>query len=551
VNIEGIVAVIGFALAAYQILPRWRQLDLSFRFGWLDAVAVTCCIAALLYLQFFPVFAALGLTPKLGLARWNATPDMAASLAIGLTTAFLFVHMRKRSALRPYRVTRFARLVDELIQAKEYAALFTILDRYVVRLWEIAQGQNRFARIRRWAMKGRHGFDHETGMPDWTFVVIEMGEELMKPEPERKPIKEVSRFRDFVAPKLGRLIPKQRLKQDAAQAILQRIFGTDEVLRELVVIRPEMMIRVLQRHEKHYEFLEPLLRQLLRTEGSALYRQVAATQVVMKGHDYRIEPEGGLLDTLIGDATFAERHGLWQAISQEALAMFTELRRDPNSDPYNVSYDQRFHDEDRWDYAFCIVVHYFDIMVSRALSQGVMHHMWLSYFASFVERVCENYSPVGPDYDPTQEFPTRYSFLLYQLFSVPMEWVRAVRELPKDQPNIQLTDIDAEYDDEHIPKAAIRVLARSLRIVLTSGTLEERFKHYLADIVFRLYFDLRQHGPRNYADLLLFFITHDGYGQRNATYARALAAALEEADMYFVMQYRELEQAIAAYNGKA
>jgi len=69
VNIEGIVAVIGFSLAAYQIVPRWRQLDLSFRFGWLDAVAVTCCIVALLYLQFFPVFAALGLTPKLGFAR--------------------------------------------------------------------------------------------------------------------------------------------------------------------------------------------------------------------------------------------------------------------------------------------------------------------------------------------------------------------------------------------------------------------------------------------------------------------------------------------------
>lgn len=66
-GIEGIVAVIGFALAAYAILPRWRQLDLAFRFRWIDGVLVTTGVVGLFYLQFHPVVARFGWTVQWGL----------------------------------------------------------------------------------------------------------------------------------------------------------------------------------------------------------------------------------------------------------------------------------------------------------------------------------------------------------------------------------------------------------------------------------------------------------------------------------------------------
>jgi hypothetical protein len=166
-------------------------------------------------------------------------------------------------------------------------------------------------------MRGRHGWDHE----HFTEFVVTVGDELMKPETERQPIKNIGRIRNFLAPKFGRLIPRQTLKQDAAQSILNRVFTDEEMLRALVHARPEMVVPVLRLREKHYDFLEPLLRQMLRTPGSALYRQVSGTQVVEKGRRYRIEPATGLLDSLLGDATFARDHGLWQPIAQEMLAM--------------------------------------------------------------------------------------------------------------------------------------------------------------------------------------------------------------------------------------
>jgi hypothetical protein len=549
VNIEGIIAVIGFALAAYAILPRWRQLDLAFRFRWMDGVLVTVGIAGLLYLQFFPILAALGRTPRLGLARWNVTTDMAASVLIGLVTVLLFLHMRTM-ALHPYRVARFARLVDELIQAKEYPALFTLLDRYMRRLWQIAQGQNGLQRLRRWMMKGRHGWDHEVGRPDFTILLVEMGDELEKPAERRKPVKQISRVREMVAPKLARIIPKQLVRQDEAQAILARVLRSDEVMRELVTMRPEILVPILRLGEKHYDFLDDFLRHLLRVRGSALYRQVAASQeVVARGRPFDIKPEGGLLDVLIGDATFAEKHSLWQPIAVEALAMFTELRRDPVADPYNVTYDQRFREEGRWELPFFIVVHYFNIMATTAMHAGVKHNMWLSYFTSFVEGAIENYKPLGPDYDPDREFPTRYSYLLYQMFSVMRDWVRAAREFPPDTKANILDDVKAGHGDDHVPTAATRALAMSLRKVLKADALETKFKHYLANIVFNLYFDMRQHGPTPYASLLLYHLTQDGYGGRDVEYGKELAEALETSDFHFRMTYRELEAAIAHYNG--
>lgn len=166
-TIEGILAVIGVALAAYAILPRWRQLDLQFRFRFFEWSVSALGIFVLIYLQFHPVFARVGWTPHLGLmTAWGVTTEMAASLVVLFVTIAIVLHMRTM-ALSPARVPRFRGLVEELLRAKEYAALFTLLDRYLLRLWQIAQGQNPFARARRWMLLGRGSFDHETGRYDY------------------------------------------------------------------------------------------------------------------------------------------------------------------------------------------------------------------------------------------------------------------------------------------------------------------------------------------------------------------------------------------------
>lgn len=537
-NIEGILAVFTVALAAYAILPRWRQLDLQFRFRWFEWVVCTVGIATLIYLQFHPVFARIGWTPHFGLmTKWGVTTAMAASLVVLIVAAAVAIHMRTM-ALHPGRVPRFARLVEELLQAGEYAALFTLLERYLPRLWQIANGQNAFARARHWMMLGRDGFDHETGRVDYVRMIIKISEEREDSD------EEVGRFRNFIAPKLGRLIPKQVHRQAAAQEVLRQLFTSDGFMRELVVSRPHLVVPLLKRRDQHYEFLDRFLRLSLRTPGSALYRELKTTEALEPQRNYRIEPQSRLVEALLGNATFAEEHHLWQPIAQEILAILKELRR-ADYDPYTESYDGWFREGGMWEMPLFITIRYFDVMVSAARAQGVRFDMWLRYMASFVERILENYSSPKRDYDPEAEFPTRYSWALYQIFDTTLDWASDLDQFPEDHPHRHPKSVKASQEVTNIPKMALFTAARGLRLLLVSSAVEPNVKQYIADAVFHRYMKFREQGHDDYAAILLDSLTsRKVYPNPDARYMEALRTALRAYDMSDRVMYEELDGAI-------
>jgi hypothetical protein len=562
---DQILTVIGVALAVYAILPRWRQLDLQFRFRFFEWAVSIIGVVTLLYLQFHPVFAKLGWTPRRGLMTvWGVTTEMASSLVVLIVAVMIVLHMRSM-ALAPARVPRFALLVEELLQAREYAALFTLLERYLPRLWQIAHGQNLFARARRWAMRGRDGFDHETGQFDYLGIIVRISEERMAQHANREeeeiddevvdneseferdedsPNEKIGRFRDFVAPKLGRLIPKQVHRHAAAQDILRELFTSDGFMRELVVSRPHLIVPLLKKKAQHYEFLDLFLRLSLRTPGSALYREIAATQVVERMRDYRIEPQSELVEALLGNANFVERHNLWQPIAQEMLAILQELRR-AEDDPYNESYDDWFRQTGMWEMPLFITIHYFDIMVSRARAQGVRFDMWSRYMSTFVGAILENYAPAERDYDEHAEFPTRYSWALYRIFSTLLDWTGDLYFFPEDSPHLHPKKIDASQEVTNIPKTAIHTVASALRKLLLSERVEADLKQYIAGMVFHRYMKLKDEGRDDYAAVLLDCLTsEDVFPHPDAAYMRAIRAALRNYDMFERVMHKELDDAI-------
>jgi len=70
---DSLVAVIGLFLGFYAIAPRWLQLDLNLRRGRRHLALVFVALLAVYYLLLFPIFLAAGLSPKLGLYRWNVS----------------------------------------------------------------------------------------------------------------------------------------------------------------------------------------------------------------------------------------------------------------------------------------------------------------------------------------------------------------------------------------------------------------------------------------------------------------------------------------------
>lgn len=139
-----------------------------------------------------------------------------------------------------------------------------------------------------------------------------------------------------------------------------------------------------------------------------------------------------------------------------------------------------------------LAISFFDIMVTRALLQGVEWHMDLYYFPQFVKSIIRNYKP-HPSVDLLKEHPTRYSKFLYRIFKAYEDWVLAIKHLPVPrQSNVVLNSTSNHHENGNIPKSSLIALGFSLEYLLFTENISERFKEYLMDIVFRFYFELRK-----------------------------------------------------------
>ncbi len=200
-----------------------------------------------------------------------------------------------------------------------------------------------------------------------------------------------------------------------------------------------------------------------------------------------------LLRFLLNDAKEAEKMGVWKPIGDEVLHFLEERSAFPEKDTYNFPVNDFGGEDDEIERSpVNLGIQFFDIMVTRALHQGVEWHMWLYYFHIFVEKIVQNYHPHSSA-DLSREYPTRYSKFLYKIINVYEGWIENVKVMaPSKQSNVVLHSTDNFHDNGNIPKSSIIDLGFSLEHILLSENISERFKRYLMDIVFRLYFELRK-----------------------------------------------------------
>src|SRR5437879_13565603 len=86
--------------------------------------------------------------------------------------------------------------------------------------------------------------------------------------------------------------------------------------------------------------------------------------------------------------------------------------------------------------------------------------------------------------DENDEFPIKYSFLLYEIFSYMRDWVRAIEDVPSNQPNVVLKSSSPELENGNIPKSSILALCESAYFVLMAEDIGERMKSTVVDMIF-------------------------------------------------------------------
>lgn len=501
-TLDGLLTLLALLVAAWGIISRSQRLDIKLRASRVTyAVCITSliCVLSLHYSQYLE---RLGIP----LATWLRQGGIApadGSFAI-IVFAALFVGVRlTRFRLTPRRIHSLLELAEELAAANEHRHLLRLVDRYIDDVCRISRGD--YLRVKlRLSLSEQSRFFSSASWPEtlvaegYSTVLVKRLSGWMQWMNKRFP-----RPSHALRSTLVRVLPSYEEESRAASQFLQAVLTRRSFVRFLSANRPYLGASIIRREFfSRPEFLKLFLNEQLRDHSSTLYFEIRNNQQ-LEGHQYAIPPDNKLLHTLLANANFASAIAVYQPIGNFMVAHLDRLHLTPSVDPYNAPMLD-FHDEGCFESELWVGITFFDIMVLRALHQGVEWHMWLYYFPPIVEGICANVTVDERTCDPRSEWPNRYCYLLYTMFSAMTKWVEVIRELPIDQPNIRLCSVDATHENENIPKSSILAIGSSLKSVLVEDKLPEQFRFYLLDMVLRLYFHLQQLPKlRRFAETLL------------------------------------------------
>jgi len=488
----------------------------------MDVFLLVTAFLSIIYLQFYATFRKLELTPGLGFSKWNITIYNASFLVVLFTLLIILIHL-KLAKLTPKRVSRFAELLEELMTERRYAEIFSLSSRHLLRLSKIYHSDFLSARIRKHLLDSFSSYAH---FP-----------ESVKQSHEQSRTKKLNQFyQNRVKPLLKPfeiLLPNHEPSSEIAQNIVRNLILSKNVVKATVEIKPYWALEFLKRRfQENQEFLDLYLRELLSDASSILYFEIRHNQNLSALGKYDIPQRNRLLYFLFNDASVAEKLGVYRPVGEYVISELQSLGKQPSIDPYNQTMGD-FHDRGKWESSIFVGIRFFDIMVSSALHQNIRWHMWLSYVTYFTEEIIGNYSSDSGEIESFSEWPTRYHYLLYTIVDSLCDWIRPVRDLPKNQENIKLENSAATHQNDNIPKSSILALGYCIKKILKSDKFHQNFKNYIIEIVFYLYLQLKEISESSdYAKALLNAMKAGGIRMmsRDPIYIETLTDSLSSLD---------------------
>jgi hypothetical protein len=485
-SLDSLLAVAGLLVAVFALLPRPRQLDIRLRLGPLDWTVICAAIALVHYLLFFPLFAGWGLSPRLNLVRWGLTPtDMAYVVLVG-AAVFVGLHVR-RVRLTPRTLPRFCKLAQELLWTKNFNDLAILVEQHFDSLLLLAAKHN--------ANQEHDNLSRGTGI-----ALASKNVSLFQRIRTR-----LALVAGSVAGRISSLTIS-RLDQPEARAadFIHGIFTSSEFVDYVAKNRPYLGITVIRKHfPERADFLNMYLRSLLSDSSSILFYEIRNTDEANQDGLYKLQKGGRLLTAIFGKPGFAQEQEVYRPAGDFVCERLDVLSFASAQDPYNaplLDFDESTH----WKDPLWVSVRFFDIMVLHALQQGIQWHMWLYYMTHFTDKISKNYKIDLGSERASEEFPNRYSYLLYEMFDAMRRWVLAVKCIDSSQPNVQLKNTTSENENGNIPKSAIIALAQSLKRVLGNTAVPEGFRRYLLEVVIDTYACLKgAAGGAGYATVIL------------------------------------------------
>ncbi len=509
-DLGSIITVAGLFIAVYAVIPRVRRLEISLRFGFFGWIVVAISVLTIIYLQFYQTFRVLGLTPGLSLSRWAIDSSNASFIVLIFMSLTLFVYLKLRRLTRT-NIVKFREFVYELSREKKYTELFSLIERNLIPLVRLYKSDFIIFHLKEYLEKKIQN------TPDYSDLIKRMANfremrdlelnEIISPRKNGW----IGNLRSYCYKKIVWLLPNYTASQKVAGEISHEILINRNTVEAIASIRPYFAIKILScNFDENNDFVDSYLSALFRNNKSILYHEIRNNQNIDTRTGYFIPERNKLLSYLFADCENANKYGPYKPIGESVLTELNRLFQDRSADPYNRPMDD-YRENSSWESKLFVGIRFFDIMVSSALYQNIQWHMWLYYYPHFVESIVRNLNPDKSLVDPYDEWPTRYHYLLYEMVSCLVKWIKAVEHLPADQDNIVMESSSVSHENGNIPKSSILALGQIVKIILDSDSISIRFNKYILDNIFPAYFELRRsENTEIYAEALMKSIRKGG-----------------------------------------
>lgn len=311
----------------------------------------------------------------------------------------------------------------------------------------------------------------------------------------------------------------------------------DPVFRqEHPLIDPYLGIKIILDQDINFpreEFTEGYLSAMIRAENSLLYRNVSDNMSLDGRYRYHIDPDNQLIHALFSDCEIAKDLNVYRPIGETTKTILRE-QAGKDYDQYNgrqftdsefignsVSAESETH---VFSDPLYVAIMFFDIMIRESFAQKMKWHMWLYYYESFTQQICNNYE-LTDEADRGAEWPNDYSRLLYEMTSNMRDWLNLLEHMiQEDDGELKTVNDDGEevykefirldednIDDDratgNLPKAAVICLMLCLKSIVLADEIPMQFKEYITEQIFITGVELSQHEddslPDRYSQLML------------------------------------------------
>tara|TARA_B100001059_G_scaffold93153_1_gene92405 strand:+ start:145330 stop:146874 length:1545 start_codon:yes stop_codon:yes gene_type:complete len=466
---NGLLAILAILISAFAILPEEKRLDLTLRISKKYLFFSSLPVLTILIVVYSPVILKTGLLEPVPWI-WGFSEDLLVSLCLIFVLIFCGVKVAG-SKLPSSSFGRWDRVSLQYLRSKKFHELGYVFDKYHVQLFKSVENDKWYVRAHNWLMPKSVIFSA-----------------LEKPNaPFYKPA--VDKIRRILA----RPFPHSCKEQELIRKSVSRLLKSRAFVDFLAETHPMVATKAtLLRLNDSEEYISSFFTSLIAHPGSVLYRELRDNQNCSYTGEYYLDESNELLNFYLSDISNAQYVRIWKPIADYVIDYIKQQGEPDNF--YNKPNEGFSESDARWDSPIYVGSLFFEVMVSRAIFQRIDHHMWLMYVDDFLEATLERIER-SPDVDFEREFPTRFDYLVYQMFSCCEKWVGSAAHL--DYNGVEQANI------QHFPEyQAAKTFGGMLRRIIKSSKFRDHQKIYFLEIALRLMRALDQRKLQSYSCLV-------------------------------------------------